>query len=371
MTKPAASTAAPDADRHLVHVHDRGDLVDIVPFLVGFHPTDSLVVIALPASGNEVCLTVRVDVSEARNEGFVDYLASLLSQKSGRRVLMVVYGPAGGPPPEDLPEQDLVDMFSAAAGHLGVELLGALYVAGGRWWSYDPCEQPGCCPGDGMPVRGAGSRVVAEAERAGLTALPDRAALAAMLDPVDKEERQAMSQALSVAECELVEAVDRDGGIGPWRAGAISMLRAVLRPVARGQVPWLDEPAAARLAVALTDTLVRDLAWSWTNEVPSRCVAAGELWRQLARRAPEPYDAPPLFLTAWAAWRCGGGALARLALARALAADPEYEAAVMLEQLMAQHVSPSQVGDLVGACPLDLTGDRSRRRVGRGRAGAP
>src|SRR5207253_2911115 len=129
--------------------------------------------------------TVRVDVDAARQEGFIDYLASLLANKSGRRVLMVVYGPPGGRPPGDLPEQDLVDTFGVAAGHLGVELLGALYVAGGRWWSYHPCDQPGCCPSDGFAVRGAQSPVVAEAERAGLTALPDREALAATLHPVD------------------------------------------------------------------------------------------------------------------------------------------------------------------------------------------
>jgi hypothetical protein len=370
MTNPAATPAAADAARSSVHVHGRGELVDVTPYLLGFHPVDSAVVIALPPSGNDVCATVRADVEHARQAGFADYLAALVADAGGRRVLMVVYGPPAGRPPGPLPEQEVVAAFGAAAGCLGMELLGALYVAGGRWWSYDPCGQPACCPPAGVAVGGARSPVAEQAERAGLSALPDRAALAATLDPADPAERHAVAQALTVAERELVAAVDAGDGIGRWRAGAIELLRTVLRPVAEGTVRRLDDPTAARLLVGLTDTMVRDLAWSWTNEVPARCAAAGELWRQLARRAPEPYDAPPLFLTAWAAWRCGSGALARLALGRALAADPEYEAAVLLEQLMAQYIPPGRIGSLIGPCPLDLTGKRRRHRGGRPAGGA-
>ncbi len=364
MTKPISDTV--DAEpRRRVHVRGPGDLVDMAPYLLGFRPFDSLVVIALPAEGSQVCLTARADLAEVRRAGFAEYLAALVAQAGGRRALVVVYGATVAGPPGELPERDVVELFAEAAALVQVELLDALYVAGGRWWCYDPCGSPVCCPPAGTPVGGGGSRVAEEAEGAGLTALPDRAALAAEFDPVDAEQRGAVSTAVRVAEQELVQATVDGGGIGPWREDAFVLFRAVFNRIADGDVPWLGRRVAARLLVGLTDTLVRDLAWSWTNESPARCVVAGALWRQLARRAEEPYDAPPLFLAAWAAWRSGHGPMARVAVERALAADPGYSAALLLEQLIAQNYNPGTVGELLGPCPLDFASGGPRRRRGR------
>lgn len=368
MTKPVAHDEPSGAAPQRVHVRGRGDLVDIAPYLLGFHPVDSMVVIALPADGNAVCLTVRADLADARQDAYVDYVAALVAQAGGRRALLVVYGGAGGRPPGELPDQDVVALFGDAARVVQVEMLGAMYVAGGRWWSYDPCGNARCCPSAGVPVGGPTSALAAQAARAGMTALPDRAALVATLDPVEEEdERRALAAAVAAAERDMVDAVDAGGGIGPWRAEAVALLRAVLHRVADCDVPWLDPSVAARLLVGLSDTPVRDLAWSWTNELPSRCATAGELWRQLARRAPQPYDAPPLFLTAWAAWRGGGGAMTMVALERALAADPEYVPALLLESAIAQGMNPATVGSLLGSCPLDpvAASNRRRRRVRR------
>jgi hypothetical protein len=360
-------TVAHEEPSEAVHVRGRGDLIDVAPYLLGFHPVDSVVVIALPADGNKVCLTIRADIADVRQDAFVDYLAALVAQGGGRRVVLVVYGGAGGRPPGELPDKDVVALFADAADVVRLEVLGAMYVAGGRWWSYDPCGAARCCPPAGGAVGGSASTVASEAERAGLTALPDRAALAATLAPVaDEEEQHAMSAALAAAERDMVAAAEADGGIGSWRAEAVARLRAVLQRIAGGEVPWLDPAAAASLLVAFTDTLVRDLAWSWTNDSPSRCAPAGELWRQLARRAPEPYDTAPLFLAAWAAWRGGGGALARIALERALASDPEYIPALLLESAISQSLDPGTLGPLLGRCPIDpvaTSQSRRRRRV--------
>ncbi len=42
-------------------------------------------------------------------------------------------------------------------------------------------------------------------------------------------------------------------------------------------------------------------------------LAGAELWINLARRLPHPYDAAPLFLAGWHAYREGNGALAGIA----------------------------------------------------------
>src|SRR5262249_19058761 len=75
MTEPATRPAIePDTGRAAgpdtgpaagarVLVRSPGELVAVTPYLLGFHPTDSLVLIALPATGNSVQVTVRADLT--------------------------------------------------------------------------------------------------------------------------------------------------------------------------------------------------------------------------------------------------------------------------------------------------------------------
>jgi hypothetical protein len=327
---------------------------------LGFHPADSVVLIAFPASGREVCLTVRSDLTEVRRDGFVDYMAALVAQAGGRRLIVVVYGAEPPAPPGVLPESDLVDLIVEAARLVDIEVGVAFYVSAGRRWSYEPCDDAGCCPATGMPLRGDHSPAVAAAIFAGMTALPDRAALATALEPVDSEQRRELSEAIVAAERDMVATV-ASTGIGPWRTGALVLLRSVLSRTLEREVPWLTSTVAARLVVGLTDTAVRDAAWAWTNEI-HQCGPAGELWRQLARRAEEPYNAPPLFLTAWAAWRAGLGPLAVVTLGRTLAADPGYSAALLLEQLISQGYDPADAGSLITPSPLSAPPPRPHHR---------
>jgi hypothetical protein len=360
MTTCATGVLDPDGEPFQVRIRDRADLVGVAPYLLGYHPADSVVVVAMAADGRRVCVTVRADLAHTRDPGFVEYLAATVAQAGGRRALLVVYGTT--PPPGALPHGDVVAAFTEAAAMVEVELVGALHVADGRWWTYDPCPDARCCPAAGVPVAGPASEVAAAAVCAGMTALPDRAALAERLAPVEGEQAREMAAAVHAAERELVAATEEAGGIGPWRADAIVLLRAVLHRVADGDVPWLAPRVAGRLLVGLSDTLVRDLAWCWIDDAPGHCVPAEALWRQVARRAPGRYDGPPLFLAAWAAWRCGDGAMSRVALERALAADPEYGAALLLEQAMALGMDPGTLGPVLGRYPLGPVGTRRRRR---------
>jgi hypothetical protein len=67
------------------------------------------------------------------------------------------------------------------------------------------------------------------------------------------------------------------------------------------------------------------------------------LWRQLARRLPEPYDAAPLFLFGWASWRAGDGALAGIAAERAVDSDPSYTAADLLLAALTRAADPRRM----------------------------
>ena len=103
-----------------------------------------------------------------------------------------------------------------------------------RYWSY-LCDAPDCCPPDGTPYDPSVSQVAAAAVYAGQVALPDRAALAAQVAPVDgASTRVALRRAGDRAERRLLELLEAapatdesrraDAARGPawqrYRAGA-------------------------------------------------------------------------------------------------------------------------------------------------------
>jgi hypothetical protein len=95
----------------------------------------------------------------------------------------------------------------------------------------------------------------------------------------------------------------------------------------------------ARMTVALRDLRVRDDAWARME--PGHRDAHRRLWLDVARRAQPGYVAAPAALLAFVAWQCGDGALANVALDRALADDPRYSMALLLRQVITAGAPPS------------------------------
>jgi hypothetical protein len=65
------------------------------------------------------------------------------------------------------------------------------------------------------------------------------------------------------------------------------------------------------------------------------------LWTHLTRLARPGYVAAPASLLAFVAWQLGDGALANVALDRALADDPRYSMARLLRQALDSGAPPS------------------------------
>jgi hypothetical protein len=61
----------------------------------------------------------------------------------------------------------------------------------------------------------------------------------------------------------------------------------------------------------------------------------------VTRHAQPGYVAAPAALLAFVAWQCGDGALANVALDRALADDPRYSMALLLRQVITAGAPPS------------------------------
>lgn len=357
-------------------LHNRGELVEVIPYLVGYRPVDSLVVVALATDGTTVCLTTRVDLVDAAEPAVAKDLVAMADRARADQLVLIVYGPKRGTSPELedaevglLPYDDLVYDLVLVARKVGIGFLGAVYVADERWWTYQPCLDERCCRPEGTPMETVGSRVAAEATYAGMTALPDRESVAAALEPIQGPNQVTMSAAVATAERELVEAGE-SRSVRRWRAGVLTQLRGALERASKGEVPWIADDTAARILVGLADRVLRDHAWMWFESDPGgRWAAAEQLWRQMARRAPEEYRGAPLFLYAWACWRGGDGVRARIAVERSLSYDSNYPAALLLEEALHRGMDPRKVRPLLprsgrharsADAPLSRPGRRGR-----------
>ena len=75
--------------------------------------------------------------------------------------------------------------------------------------------------------------------------------------------------------------------------------------------------------------------------IPRYAEAHLRLWTDVLRRAQPGHVAAPAALLAFVAWQSGDGALANVALDRALADDPGYSMASLLRQVIAAGAPPS------------------------------
>ena len=91
--------------------------------------------------------------------------------------------------------------------------------------------------------------------------------------------------------------------------------------------------------MALTILRIRDDAWARMD--PGHRTAHGQLWTDLTRRACPGYVAAPASLLAFTAWQAGHGALANLAVDRALADQPDYSMALLLRDALTAGLPPS------------------------------
>ncbi|MFD6662768.1 DUF4192 domain-containing protein [Micromonospora chalcea] len=381
-------------------VRSPADMVAAVPYLLGFHPADSVVVVAV--RGRRVVFAARGDLpAPGADPGpAARHLAQVVARQDADAATVVGYGPATR-------VTGVVDAIGDALTAAGLVVLDALRVTDGRWWSY-LCAEPSCCPPEGTPYDPAASQVSAAAVFAGQVALPDRAALAAQVSPVDGPVRLAMRRATSRARLRLAAltggtssqsgrgpaagsphegpepvdgtapvgngSADRSGpgggpgdgdvradGAGPGdspravRSAGTAAVRAAFRRQRRGE--RLDDDEVAWLTVLLTHIPVRDHAWSRTDGRDADI----SLWTDVTRRAEPDLIAAPGCLLAFSAWRSGHGALAAVALERVLSAHPGYSLAVLLDEALRRGVAPSQLDGWPGPDGGSVLRRRRRR----------
>ncbi len=329
-------------DRPPLTIGSPASMLAAIPYLLGFHPTRSLVVIGARPPRDRVHVSFRYDLLDPPETGYASeiarHAAAVLVNQQVTVAIVAGYGPGALVTP-------VAEQFRRHLTDAGLELREMLRVEDGRYWSY-LCQDPGCCPAEGVPFDVSASPVAAQMTLAGNVTLPDRATLAKTVAPVRGAVRLSMQEATMLAErraAAMVAAAARSGCKGPEiiRPLIDDGLRAVSDAIAayrRGkQITSRDE--FAWLSITLADLRVRDDAWARMD--PEYADAHQRLWTDVVCRAEPPYVPAPASLLAFTAWQSGNGALANIAIARALESDPGYTMALLLADAVAGGLPPS------------------------------
>lgn len=356
-------------ETHQVTLRTPAELADALPYLLGYHPEDSIVLVALHDRDGRGRFGGRARLGIPANPDDWSAVAQQLthglvtgSQRRGARPeSMVVYlcqEPAEGEARHQVRERlrPLAQLLRTECGRLDVPVVEALCIADNRFWSYC-CVTPECCPDDGVPMGLPGTSVLAAAATyAGLQVRGTLSGLRARFHPWETAAALEQERALDTANARLVprilddasRAVVADETLGQARrvrsrfADTPAVSGTLLADLRDDELLTHDE--AATLILGLQDRTTRDRAAEWMEG--DEAAPALRLWRALARRCVGAYRehaAAPLTLAGWVAWSTGDDLEAREALAMALGADPGYLFARLLHQACNEGLDPESI----------------------------
>ncbi len=382
-SRTTASHGSPAEPR--ITLRGPAELADALPYLLGFHPTDSVVLVALHGESGRFGGRVRVGLPASPQEwpDIADQLADCLvtgSQRRGPRpdgiVVFLCQDPSLDGTGREVMERlrPLAQRLRIACGVLDVPVREALCISDGRYWSYC-CPDSRCCPPEGGALALPGTSVMAAAAtyagiqvRGSLREMEER--FAPWRSPAATDQERALDAAAAEMFPRILERGDRRSVADETLDLAARLMRRIadapppapgagsLSSPGRGAGTLLlggnasddlddsliahDEAAAVILG--LQDRTTRDWAAEWMEG--SDAGPALRLWRALARRCVGGYAdhaAALLTLAGWVSWSTGDEPHARVAFNLALRADPDYRFAQLLHQACNQGLDPEEL----------------------------
>ncbi|MEO3975535.1 DUF4192 family protein [Streptomyces sp. CAU 1734] len=355
------------ADEPQITLRGPAELADALPYMLGYHPTDSVVMVALHGSRGRFGGRARLGIPASEREWppVARQLAESLIEGSERRgarpdgiVVFLCQDPARGESGNQVMERlrPLAQRLRTACGELDVPVYEALCISDGRYWSYC-CPDERCCPPEGSAMAVPGTSVMAAAAAyAGIRVRGSLRELEARLEPSVlvsvKDQETALDKACARLVPRLLSSVDR-AGIGEETIALSRSLIERLAGAERTPETWdvdgaddllITDDEAAAVILGMQDRETRDRAAAWMEGPDTR--PALRLWRALARRCVGAYSehaAAPLTLAAWVAWSTGDETGARVALGLALRKDPEYVFARLLHEACNEGLDPEEL----------------------------
>ena len=281
------------------------DLVAMVPFLLGFHPHESLVVVVMDDTG--IQLTGRIDLTDAAQPDRLADLVGRLAQRFGTAEQWFLAFSAD--------TEIAWRVLHECADLVGALRLGRLLQVDDRSWRADHRHgESGWVGSNGVASQAAALGMSARASRTELTAQvagPEDAEVAALLAEFD----QAHAWAQSLADAERDRAAVR-----------LTRTATQQRDLVRLAVLVSDPPAQ----VAVLRTLDRDNA-----------AAAVACWTAVVAHSLTPYLVGPLGLLGVASWLTGDGATQNVCLERLDQLQPLAPLAALLDWINQKVLPPS------------------------------
>lgn len=307
MQPPAISLASPAA------------LVASLPFLVGFPPAESLVLLWMRRG--TLRLTQRADLPRRLTDEAVGALMAHPAVRTVDELIAVVVSTQAD-------AGEVGHQVEHAAHARGIVVRDVLASRDGHWWSV-ACSEPGCPCAVPSPIPPEVlTAVAAEFAYAGVAPVEDRPAMVAEVAPEPCAVLDRATRRRGIAMPETTRAREA------WRDRCIDALRRVLA----GSTDLRDRALTCR---GLTDVRVRDVVlWDLAQMDDVALRRAVPVLQRLVREAPPEVVAPVGTCAAIAAWLLGDGARAAIALHRVQEGDPTYTLAALLARTVEGGVSP-------------------------------
>lgn len=314
------------SDQHTppIRLREPGDVVQFIPYLVGFTPQDSLV--AMVTRDNRVEVTARADLADVDHPGTVEDLLDRLQYRfpdSDLHLLAYTQDREAG--------WDILDRCVEHLPHLAVGLAMVVddtswYLSNGTSGTLDPYGV-----------------AAAEATLNGLAHLNSRADLEARFASAPATDDLLNQADTVIDELPPAEDVDRIA------ERTLDLIQANLptTQVTSNAAPTLSTRDGLELALLVQHQAARDTALLAITDQDAE--AHHHLWRNVVNTVPAYGAASPLYLAGMAAWISGDGASASIALDRALASNPRPDQrrdAQVLARIIDQVIHPSAWTDL-------------------------
>ena len=299
------------------------ELLDAIPPLIGFWPSDSLV--AVVVRNKLIYVTARLDIAALETPEGVRWLAERLThgpdgkKLAGIGVFLVGYTPASSAEHGERTrvQSAVLDMCQ----ELGSLTKEALIVDGDAWWRIDEKLEG---PGHQLPKKGRMSRILTHDS----PVMGSREELASSIAAPIGEKEDEMLEA-------VIDSLDLIPEEDPPLAG--KRIVSLMDEWSQGRTLTDAEYLSAVMTVTMGEA--RDEIW----RILTRAKAKQYLpfWTQAMARTPKGVRTAALCVTGIIAWISGEGALMNICLEEAEATDPEYPLVDMLSEISFGALPPS------------------------------
>ena len=347
-------------NRPRFRLSDPGDAFAAVPAMLGFYPTDSLVLILLATipghTDVQATVAARLDLDlpdDLLTEAAGQLVEFALTHHTAEVLALVVDSTAQPHRPSgprlrtlDIAERALTDHYITVRRAWHTRTI----AAGSPWWSLRDPSETGTIPD---PANSEIARAHARAQRPIRSSRDALTAMVAVDQAVVDRVREILDATLCAPRHNPPDALaaDTDDRV------AVESILARIDQIATGAPPTPADLAA--VAVALRNSTVRSCVCGLVST--ARAQAAQQLWALLTRSLPDPDRADAAVLLAFSAYHAGEGVLADIAATTALHSDPEHTVAhLLLTSLRSgtppQHLAPAvhRAHDIAATLDIDL-----------------